>query len=237
MATTGTYNFDPKLAELLDEAAERAGMDPVALGAAHIKSAMRSLKFMLNSEWSTIGVRQWMVEQATQSLSEGDKTFTLPAGAIDVLGAVLRRDGKDTEMYPISRQEYLILVDKDSRGRPDRYFVDRQAGAKTVYFWQAAVNSTDVIVYDFLRQIEDVGNMQSTFELPAYAFDAAADGLAMRLAQKFNRERYDELRVSYGGPAYPERLGGRLERLRQEDRERSDIEIRAVYEPRTGRRW
>src|SRR5690554_5003546 len=171
MATTGTYTFDPDIAEIFDEAFERAGLAPQGIGASHIRSAIRSLKFMLASEWSTIGVRQWQIQQFTQPLtSVGQTTFTLPAGVLDIMQAVLRQGGRDIEMWALTRSEYMQIADKQQKGRPDRYFVDRQAGTRTVFLWQAAENTTDVIVYDGFRQIEDVGEMANTLQMPPHAW-------------------------------------------------------------------
>jgi hypothetical protein len=121
VATTGTYTFDPLLTELIDEAFERGPlMDPKDVGVRHIESFFRSLKLMLNSEWSNLGVRRWMIQQATQTLTVGQSTFRLPIGCIDLVGMILRRVNIDTEMYPISRQDYLTIADKTINGRPDR---------------------------------------------------------------------------------------------------------------------
>lgn len=233
MATTGTWASDPDLAEIFDEAFERAGIAPQAAGVSHIRSALRSLKFMLNSEWSTIGVRRWMIASLTQSLTTGQKSFALPAGVIDVLGANLKRGTTETEMFVIGRDDYRIIVDKTNRGRPDRFFVDRGSTTKTMYFWPAAENNTDQILYDAFRQMQDVGEMANTLNMPLYASDACCSGLAYRLAAKFNLDRVELLRQEYGGSEYPHRInGGALERMRQEDRDRGDLITTAAYEPR-----
>lgn len=237
MASTGTYAFQPDIAELFDEAFERAGIAPQGVGASHIRSALRSMKFMLNSEWSTLGVRQWQIHQGTQTLTAGMASFTLPAGAIDMLQGVLRRGGNDTELYPISRSDYLTLTDKDLRGRPDRFFVDRQASGPTVYLWPCGENGTDVLVYDYFRQMQDVGQMSNTLNMPSHAWEACAAGLAYNLALKFNVDRVNGLRQAYGGTGYPAVInGGALERMRQEDRERGDIQLYPAFEPRMARR-
>jgi len=235
MASTGTFTFDPDIAEICEESFERAGVAPAAIGASHTRSALRSLKLMLNSEWSTIGVRQWMIPEATQALTAGQASFTLPVGGIDVLAATLRRNGADTEMYPISRDDYRILADKAQRGRPGRFFVDRQAGSKVVRFWQASENATDQIIYDYFRQMQDVGEMANTLQMPTHAFEACCAGLGWRLAVKFNVDRARMLETYYRGPD-PNKIGGCLEMMRQEDRERGDIQTYAAYEPRLSRR-
>lgn len=233
MATTGTYAFDPDIAEIFDESFERAGIAPQAIGVSHIRSALRSLKFMLNSEWSTLGVRQWMIHSGTATLTAGQSTFSLPAGALDLLCANLKRGDTETEMFPIGRDDYRIIVDKTVRGRPDRYFVDRAAATKTVYIWPAAENGTDTIVYDCFRQMQDVGEMANTLNMPTHALDACCAGLGYRLAAKFNPDRVELLRQEYGGSEYPHKInGGALERMRQEDRDRGDLNTTAAYEPR-----
>jgi hypothetical protein len=236
VATTGTYTYDPQIAEVIDEAFERGAlMDPKDVGQRHLESFFRSLKLMLNSEWSNLGIRRWMIQQATQALTVGLGDFRLPIGVIDVVGMVLRRSNADTEMYPISRDDYLAIPTKSINGRPDRYWVDRLAGNfsstlsnKRVYFWQRGSNTTDEIVYDYFRQIQDPGAPSNTLQIPANAMAALNAGMAAYMAEKFKPERFDKMMLRYKGPnwADPTRtIGGELGALLMEDRERSDIEI------------
>lgn len=234
MSIAGTYSFDPDLAEHFDEAYERAGMDPAAIGAAHITSGLRSVKFLF-AEWQTLGVRQFQIVQRTQATTAGMASFTLTTGDQDIVNMVLRRSGSDTPMTRISRQEYIEIPRKSENGRPDRYFVDRQVGTITVYLWRRAENTTDQIIYDAYRRISDPGRLANTQQLPVHMLDAFASGLAMRLAQKWKPDRYDQLRNEYGGPQYPTRIGGRLALALGEDRERSDTVITVSYDRRFGR--
>src|SRR5206468_532901 len=148
----------PLVNELFDEAFERAGIDVTAPGTVHLKGAFRSLRTMLNSEWSTLGIRQWQIAQAqSHTVAVGEVSFLLPLGQIDITEAVLRRPGSgatpaDVEMYPITRQEYTMITNKTVKGRPDRYFVDRQFAQKVVYYWQAGSNTTDQIIYNAFHQ-------------------------------------------------------------------------------------
>lgn len=240
MSTTGTYAFDPQLHEIFDEAFERAGVDPAAPGTSHLQSARRSLRFMLNSEWPMFGQRQWQIPQFQEPMSSGKVSFFLPPGGIDIVGAVLRRQGKDTEMYPISRDEYLTMVSKNDGGRPDRFFVDRQAARPVCFIWQAGSNTSDIMVYNCFRQMQDATgvntSLKATLDMPAFASAAAVAGLAFKLAQKFNEPRMAALRTEYGGPNYPSKIGGLLEAMAIGDRETGDIDLYPQYEPRTSRR-
>jgi hypothetical protein len=236
MASSGTFAFSPQFNEILEESFERAGIDPVAVGQSHLQSAFRSLKFMLASEWSTIGIRQWMIERVqTPALTVNQTEFVLPLGGMDVIAAVLRRQSRDTEMNMISRNEYLTIVDKFWVGRPDRFYVDRSTINPKFVFWQASENNSDTIIYDLFKQNQDVGTMQQNIAVPQRAWDALCEGLAAYIARKFNRTVYPELLASYRG-LDPVRIGGKLGALIMEDRERGDLETRAKFEPRTVRR-
>lgn len=224
MSILTTYTFDPQLTECLEEAFERAGMNPQDIGNDHLDSAFRSLKFMLNSEWSTIGIREWMIEQTTQNTTSGMVTFDLPAGAIDMMHAVLRRDARDTPINRISRQDYLEIADKTLVGRPDRFFADRRYNKVTITIWRVAENDSDQIIYNYFRQLTDVGGMQNTLHMPTQMMEAFVCGLSARLAWKFKRELYADLQMIYRGPN-PEKIGGALRQAMLENRDRSDTYI------------
>lgn len=200
MASTGTFLFDPNLAQHTDEACERAGLDLQEITGQHIISIRRSAGFLISS-WSNRGHRQWTFEQVTHTVTAAELEFDLPAGTIEVQSAVIRRNGVDTEIYPISRQDYLILHDKNLTGRPDRYFVDRRRDTPgdnnppRVFFWLAGENATDQIILNVYKQIQDVGNAQNTLDIPFRFQEAFVAGLAARVAQKYKPEKYTELKV------------------------------------------
>ncbi len=238
MATTGTFGaFQPQIADLFDEAFELAGVDPSSPGTAALRSAFRSLRLLLNSEWATLGIRQWMIRRLVHDVSLNETAFTLPAGTIDVISAVLRRStNRDTEMFRISRDEYLTLHKKDSTGRPDRFYVDRLANTVRMVFWQAGSNATDQIVYDAFCHTEDVGEvMMNTLAIPQHAHAALTMGLASKLALKFNTAKFAALHQLYCGGNI-ERPSGLLGAMITEDRERGDIDLGMRFEPRTTHR-
>lgn len=217
-----TYAFDPQISEALEEGFERAGINPQDLGEDHLDSAFRSMRFMLNSEWSNLGVRQWMIVQATQATTVGMASFDLPQGAVDILDAVLRRDSRDTQMNRISRADFLGIADKLLNGRPDRYFADRRRDRVTINLWRCGENTTDTIIYNYFRQLSDVGRMTNTLDMPTQMMEAFVSGLAARLAWKFNVERYPTLQVAYRGNN-PNKIGGALKEAIEENREKADM--------------
>lgn len=253
--STGTYNLTSVVREMMDDSFEQAGINPEVIVTAHIKSFFRSMRLQLNSEWSTMGIMQWQIQQgAIHTLSVGETFFNPPAGFLDITEAVLRRPGAlatyaDVEMYPITRNEYTLITNKLIQGRPDRYFVDRQAGINTtgpvalsnaiVNYWQAGSNNTDMIVYNYFRQDQDVADsISDTIDIPEIAKGAMVAGLAAKMAMKYNPAKYQLLMSLYVGDPPIDWMNpkGLMGALRAEYRERGDFQIYAAFEPRTGRR-
>ena len=228
MTITANYAYlSPEVAEFVEEAFERgADMAPSAIGQEHIASALRSIRFLL-SEWNTYGVREWMVVRVSQTLTTADTDFDVAqVGVIDVLNAVLRRDGRDTPMYGMGRKEWLEIPDKTVQGRPSRFFADKQYDRVTVNLWQAPPNSTDIMIMDCLRQVSSAGTMANTLQLPPTAYECFVAGLAMKLAQKFNFKKYESMRVDYGGREYPQKLGGKVLHMLSSTADTSDLRLR-----------
>lgn len=204
--TSGTYDFAPGMEVLAAESWERAGMDPQVMSGEHVSSIRRSIGFIL-STWSGMGARQWKFQQTQETTTVGMSQFTLPAGTIDVQTVVLRRNDSDTEMYPISREDYLLIPNKTTNGRPDRYFLDRRRDTEDVNLpsvpgtrvmmniWPRGENATDIIVIDSYLQIEDGGAFANQIDIPFRFQDAFAAELATRIAQKFNKPVFPELKA------------------------------------------
>jgi hypothetical protein len=234
MATTGTYLFDPDLAECLDEAFERAGFGVEAIERKHIQSAQRSAKFMLNGEWLTLGVRQWMIQQETVNLTPGQSTFTMPVGAIDIFDMTFKRNNVETEVAAIARDVYFTKHKKTLRGRVIEFMVDKSATAKTVYLWPCGEITGDQLLYNFMRQMQDPGSIGNTLQLPGHAREAFVSGMAMHIALKFMPSRYATLRDYYRGPD-PNKIGGQLKMMVDEDREDVELVVQVDYTgPRQG---
>lgn len=193
MATSGTYNFNPLVAELVDEAFERCKVDPATLAARHNISARRSFNFMF-SDWETKGRMQWKAQEETHTpTAVGENNFTLSSAAIiDVEKVMLSRDDKETEMERKSRSDWRTIYDKTITGRPHLFFLDRQI-TPVMYYWFAAENTTDVIKFDAFYRIEDVDALNQEVEVPSRWYEAVASGLAAKLAVKFAPERVEML--------------------------------------------
>ena len=92
MAVSGSVDFELNVADYVEEAFERCGLE-VKTGY-DLVTARRSLNIML-AEWANRGLNQWTIVQRTQALTSGTRTYSLSADVIDVLSAVVTRSSTD----------------------------------------------------------------------------------------------------------------------------------------------
>lgn len=228
MATSGTWLFNPDLAEMVDEALERCRIDPAKITSRHIASARRSMRFML-ADWATEDYHDFRIEQDSFTTVQGQAVYTagvdfdipvLPntsSNTLDMLNMVLRRSGVDTPVIWWSRADYLNIPEKSIEGRPDRVFVDKQRDQLVLTFWPVPENSTDVIVFDAVRKFEDSVTAADNADIPYYMYDAFAYGLAARMGEKYAPPELEEKLWIKAGMA--------LRKAQNYVRERGDVRI------------
>lgn len=231
MATSGTFTWSPELADMVDEAFERCKVDPATLEHRHLLSARRSINYML-ADWATRDLYDWKIErQDLQTLAalgapitQGTATYTLAAEYLDIIRATLRRNGFDTPMVEMSRQEYADIPDKTITGRPDRYFADKQRDQIVITIWPVPENATDAIYFDIVKKFEDHDGGSQNPDAPYYAREAFVADLAARLAGKFSSPDLEmKLRMDAYGNRNNPFDNGALGRARDAARERGDV--------------
>jgi hypothetical protein len=193
MTTSGTRDFNLDIAEAIEEAYERIGRE-MRTGY-DAKTARRSLNLMF-AEWANRGLNLWTVVQDTLTVTQGVAQYTLQPDVVDILDMSLRRDGTDIEMERISRSDYLDFPNKADQGRPSQFFFDRQI-SPVVNLWQTPENSTDQLVYYYVRRIEDAGGLTNTTGIPFRFYPCMVAGLAYYLAIKRAPERVQMMKSIY----------------------------------------
>ena len=193
MATSGSRDFNLDVGEIVEEAYERCGLE-VRTGY-DAKTARRSLNLMF-ADWANRGLNLWTVNQATIILTQGQAQETLTPDVVDMLEVVLRRDGTDYELDRISRGDYLTLPNKTAQGRPSQFYFDRQI-TPVINLWSVPENSTDQLVYYYVRRIEDADALVNTTDLPFRFYPCMVAGLAYYMAVKRAPERVQMLKSIY----------------------------------------
>ena len=197
MATSGTTAFDLNVDELIEEAFERCGLE-LRTGY-DLETARRSLNLMF-ADWSNRGLNLWVIEERTESLTEGTASYDLDVDLVNVLSAVIRTtSGSTTTDYQvnrISRSDYHYLPDKRIKARPTQFYVERSITPK-LYLYPAPENSTDVFRYYALTRIQDAGVFTNTLEITFQFLPAMVAGLAYYVAMKRAPERIQLLKQVY----------------------------------------
>jgi len=133
---------------------------------------------------------------ATVSAVTTVPSLTDTQATVDILEAVIRRDGSDIVIGRISRGDYLAIPDKTSQGRPTQFYVDRLI-TPIVTVWPAPQNSTDQLVYYRVKRIQDVGTAQNDPDVPFRFLPCLVAGLAYYLAVKRAPQRIGVLKQMY----------------------------------------
>ena len=198
MATSGTKTFSLSIGDAIEEAFELAGIE-LRTGY-DAETARRSLNIMF-ADWSNRGVNLWTIEQVTTNLTAGTSSYTFNSYDIDILSAVTRKtdSGNDTDLQieRIGRSEYLNIPDKDAKGRPTQYFVDRQI-SPVVKLWPTPdTASTYKLISYNLQRIDDVSASAEDPEIPSRFMPCLTSGLAYYIAMKKNPERVGLLKQQY----------------------------------------
>ena len=193
MATSGSRNFNLDVGEVIEEAYERCGLE-VRTGY-DARTARRSLNLMF-ADWANRGLNLWTVKQGTITLTQGQAQETLLDDVVDLLDVVVRRDGTDFEVERISRGEYATLPNKTTQGRTSQYWLNRQIDP-VINLWAVPENSTDQLIYYYVRRIEDADSLVNTTDMPFRFFPCMVAGLAYYMAMKRAPERVQLLKTVY----------------------------------------
>jgi len=193
MTTSGSRDFNMDVGEIIEEAYERCGLE-VRTGY-DARTARRSLNLMF-ADWANRGLNLWTVNQGIITLTAGQAQETLTSDVVDVLEMVLRRDNTDYEVERISRGEYLTLPNKTTQGRPSQFYFDRQIDP-VINLWSVPENSTDQLVYYYVRRIEDADALVNTTDMPFRFYPCMVAGLAYYMSMKRAPERSQLLKVVY----------------------------------------
>ena len=193
MATSNSRDFDLDVAELVEEAYERCGLQ-VKTGY-DAKTARRSLNLMF-ADWANRGINLWTVQLGTQALTAGTTEYTLTSDVVDLLEIVVRRDNTDFQVQRISRSDYQNLPNKTTTGRPSSLFLDKQIAPK-INVWPSPENSTDVLRYYFIQRIQDADTAINNMDAPFRFLPCMAAGLAYYLSVKKAPDRVQLLKTIY----------------------------------------
>ena len=217
MALSGSNDFELDVADYVEEAFERCGLE-VRTGY-DLKTATRSLNLML-ADWANRGLNRWTMAQTTQSITAGTANYTLGIDTIDILSAVIRTgtgtNQSDISLSRLSRDGYLSITNKNTTGKPTQFYVDRQINP-IIKLWPTPDSvETYTLVFDRLTRMDDADSSINTLDVPFRFYPCLAAGLAYYIALKKSPERVQILKAVYEEE---------FERAASEDRDRATLSL------------
>lgn len=188
--TSGTYNFQPSLAECVLNAYARIGIRRTDILQTHLADARMEANLLL-ARISDLQPNLWTVDLQALPLLQGSPTYTVPAETVMILDVYIRFGSPSTDrsMYPISRSEYSTYPNKSQQAFPTVYWFDRLI-SPTITLWPVPDGNGPYTLYYYrVRQIQDAdfsnGTNALNVEIPYLWLDAFVAGLAARLARLY----------------------------------------------------
>ena len=218
--TSGTVTFDKTFAvdDLIAEAYERIGSQ--LSSGNQLRSARRSLNILFQ-EWGNRGLHYWEIAETNIDVIEGQAEYTFyrasgdgtssvtnPSGiygVADILEATLRSNRtatnqSDSSLTKIARSAYSALSSKLSKGTPSQYFVQRFVDKTTITVYPTAdsSNASKDLHFYYVKRIQDADSTYTDATDVPYRFvPCMISGLAFYLAQKFNQQLVQQLKLLY----------------------------------------
>ena len=222
MATSGTYNFNLDIDEVIQEATEMIGGEET-LGHTPA-SARRSINLMLN-EWQNKGVLLWSI--LTTAVTATSVETSLPDEILDTLAVTyaVNSSATDIALERISREEYHNLPNKTTTGRPTQYAITRGVKNIALFLYPTPNINTGILNIECFKQLQDVDRSAGqNAQVPKRFLPALTCGLSYYLSMKRPGIPMDRIQMLKAN--YEEKLAFAME----EDRERASMFIR----PRLG---
>ena len=202
MAVSGSKNFELDVADYIEEAFERCGLE--LRTAYDLRTARRSLNLLL-AEWANRGLNQWTIQEKTIAMVEGTTSYNVDSSvstaAIDVLDAFVRQavnsENSDIQMTRLSRSEYSAIPNKSTQGQPLQFFVDKQISPTISVYPTPDETSKYTIHLNVLTRMDDVDAATNTLQMPFRFYPCLAAGLAYYISIKKNPERTGLLKQIY----------------------------------------
>ena len=219
--TSGTVIFDKGFAvdDIIAEAYERIGSQVTS--GYQLKTARRSLNILFQ-EWGNRGLHYWEVAETNIDLIEGQAEYTFfrstsdgtssgtnatsdVYGVADILEATIRTNRTattqaDSALTKIDRSTYSALANKLTKGTPAQYFVQRFIDKTTLTAYPTAdsTNASKDLHFYYVKRIQDADSTYTDATDVPYRFvPCMASGLAFYLAQKFNPQLVQQMKLLY----------------------------------------
>jgi hypothetical protein len=221
MASSGQTTFDLAIDDVIEQAFEQIGGQPIS--GEEARSARIALNLLL-TEWQNRGVLLWKLVNTPVTVTTSVTSYTLDSDIIDSLQTTINVNGNDLEMNRITYQDYMKLPDKTQTGRPTQFSFLRGKDNVSMTVWPTPDQTYTMNLFTMTRIQDVTASAIQTADLPFRFLPALVDGLAYKMSMR--RPGVDPSKISFLKQQYEETFAFALE----EDRQRTSMFIR----PRLG---
>jgi hypothetical protein len=221
MATSGTNTWNLNVAQIIEKAAKRVRKrDEGPLSGQEAADGRESLNLVL-TDMINRGAPLSTLELKTISLVDGTASYNIDADIVDLFHGVYSKlensEYTDTELERISLSDYNRIANKNVKGRPSAFAVDRGQSQITIYTYPTPDNSTDALRFWCITRIEDVTAAAQDVDLSFRYTPALISGTAYYMG--LERDDIDLVKLNTLKQIYDTELDLAM----GEDRDRSSI--------------
>ena len=196
-ATTGSFNYNPSLGEIVLNAFGRIQVRPPELTQSHMFQARMAANLLL-SEWSSQQPNLWEVDLQTIPLTQGVATYSLPAATVMILDLYVNYGGTDHYLWPVSRTEYASYSNKTQQGTPTVFWYDRLISQTITFYLVPDGNGPYTVKFYSVRQTQDADLPNGlNVEIPYRWLEAYCSGMAWKLSEIYMPQLEDKLFSRY----------------------------------------
>lgn len=202
MATSGSYQWFPALADVIIAAYGRCQIRRNALGVDHLHDAAMAAN-LLQVDWSNDQVNLWTVELASTPLNPNQATYDVDPTTVMIMAAYITTPTdtglKDRIITSIDRDTYASYPDKTTPGRPTVYWFNHLIHPE-ITLWQPPDNAEPYTLNFYrARQVQDATVPNGmTPEVPYRFVEAYVAGLAAKLSLSYAPLRTKDLAILAG---------------------------------------
>ena len=200
MTTSGTTTYSVNRDQVITAALRKIGV--VAQGETATTDQITEGAFALNllvKAWEADGMPLWALRTTAIPLTAGKTSYSI---GTDISNDIVtdkplkviqawNRDPiskVDIPMRIITKQEYAILGNKTTSGKPIQLYYEPQRDQGVVYLFPTPASSdvsSSVIYITYQRPFEDFNASSDTPDFPQEWYEAVVYGLATRLASEY----------------------------------------------------
>lgn len=216
--TSGTYDFNLKVDEIIEEALEQVGGEFTS--GVEYENAIRSLNLLLQNLMNE-GYPISKIDLVSVPVSSGSTVpFSLGGQYLEVMDAVVRRNNTDYKMHRIDIWDYNALPKKTETGLPTQFAVNKRRDDLEFYPYLTPLSGDEFRLYCAERVQDVTVTADQILDINVKYLPVIVDGLAVSLAKK--RQGFDPSRLAQMERSYEMKLRD----VFYEDRNRSNFIIK-----------